>query len=127
MMFAVIAQGIMRKTYQDIDGFRPYPRGDPGWLLRTFQDRAVKYMRVLIAHYWHLFAENVANFVKRALSLVRLLYEEGFRRCLLAAKDAMRKRALCALMVTMHFYERQHLVHEGMSHMTYFPRSLRSI
>ena len=51
---------------------------------------------------------------------VRLLYEEGFHRCRLAAEDALRKRALCAPMMTMRSDELQNLVHEGMTHMNYF-------
>ena len=49
---------------------------------------------------------------------------ESFHRCLLAAEDALRKRALCSLMMTMRSVELQNLVHEGMTHMNYYLSSL---
>ena len=65
----------------------------------------MQYVRTLITIYHDAHSEAVHDFMKRALSVVRLLHEEALHRCLVHAKDAMRKRALCALMLQMHFHE----------------------
>ena len=94
------AHEMVRLVIQAIEGFRPEPCGDWGWLLRKVQDIAVRMMRQLMKIYGK--AEANEAFHMRAIDLVRLYVEEAFHRVLEGiGEDNMRKGGLCSMMVTM--------------------------
>ena len=95
---------MMRQFAQLIEDFSPPPRGDWGWLLRRAKDMGTRGVRQLMKTYHQPF-EGITSFLERAMAVVRLFLEEAFHRCLLSDASGMRKRALCALMVTMRTFE----------------------
>ena len=95
---------VVRQISQVIEAFCPAPYGDWGWFMRQSQDIAVRTLRQLVRIY-HRSNEEMSVFLQRAVELVRLYIEESFVRCMRHAEDAMRKRALCSLMLTMKSFE----------------------
>ena len=72
--------------------------------MRRAEDMGTLGVRQLIKTY-HDPIEDITSFLERAMAVVRLFLEEAFHRCLLSDASGMRKRALCALMVTMRNFE----------------------
>ena len=72
--------------------------------MRKGSDIGVQAMRSLVRHY-HTSSEAMVSFQERAIWLVRLYFEEAFRRSLLEAETGMRKAAYCSMLVSMRGFE----------------------
>ena len=88
---------VVRQFVELISGFSPFPAGDWGWLLRKGYDISVRAMRQLTT----LYGEGPEDCMK----LVRLYFEEAFVRSLGSYEEPALKRALCAMVVSMHNLE----------------------
>ena len=82
---------VVRQITMLLTTFSPYPRGDWGWLLRQALDIGVRTMRQLVKYY--LRDEQKDDFMARAYMLVRLFFEEGWRRVLLGCETNMMRPA----------------------------------
>ena len=61
-----------------------------------------------LAKYYLRVGEDVGGFIVRAMKVVRLLFEESFRRCLMSAvvkEDRLICKALCGMVCTMRNFE----------------------
>ena len=97
---------VVRQFGQMLDGFVPPPRGDWGWMLRRIRDVAVRALRQLKKIYGDKSHEEPQTFQMRSMQVVRLLLEEAFHRCLLAAEgDKMRIKARDFLAIASHVLE----------------------
>lgn len=94
---------VVRQLMQIIEGFSPEPRGGYGWLMRKASDYSVRCLRLLVITYGK--DEVSEEFMRKAVTLVRLYFEEAFHRCLLHREDLASRAALSSLMVTLHHAE----------------------
>ena len=102
---------VVRMVMQLLSGFSPAPYGDWGWLLRKCMDIAVKALRQLVRVYYKG-VETMEAFMMRAMSLVRLYFEEAFHRTLLSAEGRLMRSGLCSLMVTLRNLEADTIVRD---------------
>ena len=82
---------VVRQITMLLTSFSPAPRGDWGWLWRQALDIGVRTMRQLVKSYLRHEAKD--EFMARAYKMVRLFFEEGWRRALMGCKNNMMRPA----------------------------------
>ena len=76
------------------------PKGDWGWLLRRALDIAVRTVRQMTTYYMRT-GEEESAFMRKAILVMRLFFEEGWHRTLLGSEGKLMKSAMCSLIVSM--------------------------
>ena len=111
-----LAHEMVRQVQQALKRFVPFPRGDWGYLVRQCLDLSVRFLRSMAKYYLRAAGEqDVEDFLGRAMVVIRLFFEEGWRRhlCEVRAKGekgATLRASCCNLALTMKRFEEDTLL-----------------
>ena len=106
-----LAHEVVRQVRQLLTRHRPYPRPDWGSLVRSCLDLSLRSLRNMAKYYLRGGDEEyVEEFIGKAMVVVRLFFEEAWRRhlCEVRAKGekgAMLRASCCNLALTMKRFE----------------------
>ena len=116
-----LAHEVVRQVRQLLTRHRPYPRPDWGYLVRNCLDLSVRTLRNMAKYYLRGGDEEyVEEFIGKAMVVVRLFFEESWRRHLCEVSEsgvqgALLRSRICSLAAQMKRFEEDTLL-EAASH-----------